>query len=373
MRIDDNGVATATMVRADKHNALDQAMFEGLVAAAEQLAGDTSVRAVVLHGAGKSFCSGLDVASFMGGERGTGVLLSRDEDRTANLAQRVSYDWSLVPAPVIAAIHGNCFGGGLQIALGADIRIAAPDAKLSIMEIKWGLVPDMGITQTLPRLLPIDVAKELTFTGRIVSGSEGCELGLITRTAADPLSAALALAGEIALKSPDAIRAAKRLTTKPGSATTLRPLLRSNQFCRPASSAHPTRSPPWSLECPGSNRFSPTPLSAASIGHFAPARRSRRAITAAALGAAPLASADVVPNMTDGVNEGRPSGSRTGKFIVGRDPGGAAVGLRGNRTSGWRPRTRWLAFDKLVARGVWRRLIPVPLVGLSRSRQMVTR
>ena len=154
MRIADNGVATATMVRADKHNALDQAMFEGLVDAAEQLAGDTSVRAVVLHGEGKSFCSGLDVASFMGGERGTGVLLTRDEDRPANLAQRVTYDWSLVPAPVIAAIHGNCFGGGLQIALGADIRIAAPDAKLSIMEIKWGLVPDMGITQTLPRLLP---------------------------------------------------------------------------------------------------------------------------------------------------------------------------------------------------------------------------
>jgi enoyl-CoA hydratase/carnithine racemase len=211
VRIADNGVATVTMVRADKHNALDQAMFEGLVAAAEQLAGDTSVRAVVLHGEGKSFCSGLDVASFMGGERGTGVLLDRDEDRPANLAQRVSYDWSLVPAPVIASIHGNCFGGGLQIALGADIRVAAPDAKLSIMEIKWGLVPDMGITQTLPRLLPIDVAKELTFTGRIFSGSEGSDLGLITRIAADPLSAALALAGEIALKSPDAVRAAKRL------------------------------------------------------------------------------------------------------------------------------------------------------------------
>ncbi|WP_205876924.1 crotonase/enoyl-CoA hydratase family protein [Mycobacterium camsae] len=211
VRIAENGVATVTMVRADKHNALDQAMFEGMVDAAEQLAGDKSVRAVVLHGEGKSFCSGLDVASFMGGERGTGVLLTRDEGRLANLAQRVSYDWSLVPAPVIAAIHGNCFGGGLQIALGADIRIAAPDAKLSIMEIKWGLVPDMGITQTLPRLLPIDVAKELTFTGRIVTGSEGSELGLITRTAADPLSAALALAGEIASKSPDAVRAAKRL------------------------------------------------------------------------------------------------------------------------------------------------------------------
>ncbi len=206
-----DGIATVTMVRSDKHNALDQAMFEGLVDAAEQLAGDASVRAVVLHGEGKSFCSGLDVASFMSGEGGTGVLLARDEGRLANFAQRVTYDWSLVPAPVIAAIHGNCFGGGLQIALGADIRIAAPDAKLSIMEIKWGLVPDMGITQTLPRLVPIDVAKELTFTGRIVSGSEGLELGLVTRTDEDPLAAAQSLAEEIAQKSPDAVRAAKRL------------------------------------------------------------------------------------------------------------------------------------------------------------------
>jgi enoyl-CoA hydratase/carnithine racemase len=211
VQIGANGVATVTMVRSDKHNALDQAMFEGLVNAAGQLAANRSVRAVVLHGEGKSFCSGLDVASFMSGEGGTGVLLTRDEGRAANLAQRVTYDWSLVPAPVIAAIHGNCFGGGLQIALGADIRIASPEAKLSIMEVKWGLVPDMGITQTLPRLVSIDVAKELTFSGRIVSGSEGFELGLVTRTDEDPLSAALALADEIAQKSPDAVRAAKRL------------------------------------------------------------------------------------------------------------------------------------------------------------------
>jgi enoyl-CoA hydratase/carnithine racemase len=147
----------------------------------------------------------------MAGEGGTDVLLARDDDRLANFAQRVTFDWSLVPVPVIAAIHGNCFGGGLQIALGADIRIAAPDAKLSIMEIKWGLVPDMGITQTLPRLIPIDVAKELTFSGRIVSGSESFELGLVTRTADDPLAAALALADDIAQKSPNAVRAAKRL------------------------------------------------------------------------------------------------------------------------------------------------------------------
>lgn len=207
-----SGVATVTMTRADKHNALDQAMFEGLMDAAEQLAENTSVRAVVLHGEGKSFCSGLDVASFMSGQGGgTGILLDRDGDRVANFAQRVSYDWSLVPAPVIAAIHGNCFGGGLQIALGADIRIAAADAKLSIMEIKWGLVPDMGITQTLPRLVPIDVAKELTFSGRIVSGSEALALRLVTRNSDDPLASALELADEIAQKSPDAVRAAKRL------------------------------------------------------------------------------------------------------------------------------------------------------------------
>ena len=111
---------------------------------------------------------------------GTGVLLERDGDRLANFAQRVAYDWSLVPAPVIAAVHGNCFGGGYDRA-GADIRIAAPDAKLSIMEVKWGLVPDMGITQTLPRLVPIDVAKEFTFSGRIVSGSDALALGLVTR------------------------------------------------------------------------------------------------------------------------------------------------------------------------------------------------
>lgn len=211
MRIGDGGVATVTMVRTDKHNALDQAMFEGLMNAAAQLAQDNSVRVVVLHGEGKSFCSGLDVASFMSGSGGTGVLLERDSDRVANFAQRVAYDWSLVPAPVIAAIHGNCFGGGLQIALGADIRIAAPDAKLSIMEVKWGLVPDMAITQTLPRLVPIDVAKELTFSGRIVPGSEALALGLVTRISDDPLASALELADEIARKSPDAVRAAKRL------------------------------------------------------------------------------------------------------------------------------------------------------------------
>ncbi|UTI64764.1 crotonase/enoyl-CoA hydratase family protein [Paraconexibacter antarcticus] len=206
-------VATVTMVRGEKHNALDAHMFTGLVDAAAQVAADPSVRVVVLHGEGKSFCSGLDVASFMGGDSPITMdqLMDRGERGRSNLAQQACTDWIDLPVPVIAAIQGNCFGGGMQIALGADIRIAAPDAKLSIMEIKWGLIPDMGITQTLPRLMPIDRAKELTYTGRQVSGEEAAALGLVTRTAPDPLAAAQELAAEIAGKSPSAIQLGKRL------------------------------------------------------------------------------------------------------------------------------------------------------------------
>jgi enoyl-CoA hydratase/carnithine racemase len=213
VQVGDDGVAVVTLVRGEKHNALDLAMFEQIVGAAEQLRDAPGVRAVVLHGEGKSFCSGLDVVSMMQSGRLTAEQLVAREgaDGLANLPQRAAFDWVQVAAPVIVAIHGNCFGGGLQIALGGDIRIAAPDARLSIMEVKWGLVPDMGMTQTLPRLMPIDRAKELTFTGRVVSGEEAASLGLVTRVAPDPLAAALELATEIAGKSPDATRRAKRL------------------------------------------------------------------------------------------------------------------------------------------------------------------
>lgn len=205
-------VATVTLARPEKHNALDRAMFEAIAAAAEKVGATPGVRAVVLHGEGPSFCSGLDVASLLAaGPDGLDVLLERRGPRQANLAQRVSTDWLDLPVPVIAAVHGSCFGGGLQIALGADVRIAAPDASLSVMEARWGLVPDMGITQTLTRLVGIDVAKELTFTARRVSGEEAARLRLVTRVAADPLAAARELAGEIAARSPDAVRAAKRL------------------------------------------------------------------------------------------------------------------------------------------------------------------
>jgi enoyl-CoA hydratase/carnithine racemase len=212
-RIDvEDHVAVVSLTRPDKHNALDRAMFEAIASAAAEVGATPGVRAVVLHGEGPSFSSGLDVASFLAdGPNGFDILLERQGPRRANLAQRVATDWLDLPMPVIAAVHGNCFGGGLQIALGADIRIAAPDAKLSVMEARWGLVPDMGITQTLTRLVSVDVAKELTFTARRLSGDEAAALGLVTRVADDPLAAARELATEIAGRSPDAVRAAKRL------------------------------------------------------------------------------------------------------------------------------------------------------------------
>ena len=214
----EDGIADVRMNRPDKLNALDQAMFEALVDTGRALARDNSLRAVVLSGEGRSFCAGLDFASFMGmteSERPARGLLDRGEN-IANFAQQAAWVWTELPVPVIAAVHGVAFGGGLQIALGADIRIVAPDAQLSVMEIKWGLVPDMSGTQTLRHLVRLDVAKELTFTGRIVRGDEAVALGLATRASATPREDALALAREIAAKSPHAIRAGKKLLNSAG-------------------------------------------------------------------------------------------------------------------------------------------------------------
>jgi enoyl-CoA hydratase/carnithine racemase len=204
-------VATVTLVRADKHNALDVPMFESIAEAAERVGTEPGVRVVVLHGAGKSFCSGLDVSSIMAAGAGPDGPAAPLREEPPNWFQRAAYEWVRVPVPVIAALHGNCLGGGLQIALGADIRIAAPDTRLSVLEVKWGLIPDMAITQTLPRVVGMDVAKELAFTGRIFTGEEALRLGVVTHVADDPLAAAQALAAEIAARSPDAVRAAKRL------------------------------------------------------------------------------------------------------------------------------------------------------------------
>ncbi|MBJ7470747.1 MAG: crotonase/enoyl-CoA hydratase family protein [Solirubrobacteraceae bacterium] len=221
LRIDreaDGRVAVVVLTRPEKHNALDRAMFDAIDAATleiRELAEQGEIHAVVLRGEGKSFCSGLDVAAILGGgadfATATASLLEKRDGEIANLVQRVGYAWKAVPVPVIAALHGNVLGGGLQIALGADLRIATPDAKLSIAEIRWGLIPDMALTTSLPKLIGIDHAKELTFTGRNVTGAEAALIGLVTRTADDPAAEALALATEIAEKSPLAIKRAKAL------------------------------------------------------------------------------------------------------------------------------------------------------------------
>ncbi len=204
-------VAVVTLARPEKHNALDVAMFDAIIGAAERVRDEPGVRAVILHGEGPSFCSGLDLMSIASAGEGLESLLAPLRGDVPNWFQRSAYDWLRVPVPVIAALHGNCLGGGLQIALGADIRIAAPDTRLSVMEVKWGLIPDMAITRTLPRLVGIDVAKQLTFTGRVFSGAEARELGVVTQLSDDPLATARSLAAEIATRSPDAVRGAKRL------------------------------------------------------------------------------------------------------------------------------------------------------------------
>jgi enoyl-CoA hydratase/carnithine racemase len=204
-------VARVTLARGEKHNALDQRIFLAIVEAAEYVTAEPGVRAVVLHGDGPSFCSGLDVSSGFSSENGIADPREALLEEVPNRFQRVAYDWVTLPVPVIAAIHGNCLGGGLQLALGADIRIATPDARLSVMEVRWGLVPDMSITQTLPRLVGIDVAKELAFTGRVFDGEEAVRLGVVTRLSSDPLGSARELAAEIASRSPDAVQGAKRL------------------------------------------------------------------------------------------------------------------------------------------------------------------
>lgn len=204
-------VVEVQLNRPDKHNALDWPMFQGLEAVARELMEASGVRAVVLHGNGPSFCSGLDFPSMMQDPEAFKLGFEFPHDQVANRVQQVAWAWRELPVPVVAALHGNTFGGGIQIALGADIRIAAPDARLSVMEIEYGLIPDMSGTVTLRELVGIDRAKDLIYSGRIVSGEEAMALGVVTRVADDPIAAAREWAAQVAGRSPDAIRAAKRL------------------------------------------------------------------------------------------------------------------------------------------------------------------
>jgi len=225
-----DGVADLRLNRPDKLNALDTGLFKAIVEAGESLKANRAVRVVVLSGAGRGFCAGLDFSSFQamaGGAGDGGGEASREgaplgaigetEGRITHLGQQAAWVWQELEVPVIAAVHGPALGGGLQIALGADIRIVAPDAKLSVLESRWGLIPDMTGTHTLVRLVGLDVAKELTFTGRMVSGEEAVQLGLATRLADDPHAAAMELARELVGKSPDALRHGKRLLNLSGT------------------------------------------------------------------------------------------------------------------------------------------------------------
>src|SRR5258707_434 len=211
-----DGVADVRLIRADKMNALDAAMFEGLIEAGDQLAGMKGLRAVVLSGEGKAFCAGLDMGSFAAMHKGDDEVpgardLAARTHGIANRPQQCAWLWRELPVPVIAAVHGVALGGGFQIALGADIRYATADARFSVMEIKWGLVPDLAGTQLMRHLAREDVVRELTYTGRIFNGTEAQQLGFVTKLADDPRAAAMETAKEIANKSPDAVRAAKRL------------------------------------------------------------------------------------------------------------------------------------------------------------------
>lgn len=209
----EDGIADVRLARPDKMNALDVAMFEALIAATAQLKTEPGLRAVVLSGEGRAFCAGLDTSRFAATADGTVAkkdYITRTHGLT-NHSQQAVWGWRELPVPVIAAVHGVALGGGFQLAVAADMRFLAPDTRMSIMEIKWGIVPDMAGTPLLARLVRDDILRDLTFTGRIFSAQEALSYGLATRICDDPRAEALAAAHEIANKSPHAVRAVKRL------------------------------------------------------------------------------------------------------------------------------------------------------------------
>lgn len=218
----ESNIAVVKLNRPDKRNALDLDMFRAIRAAQKKLARQRALRAVILAGDGVDFCSGLDVKALMKDRAGMARLLWKWLPWRSNLAQVVSTGWRQLPIPVIAAVHGHCWGGGLQIALGADFRLVHPEASISVMEGKWGLIPDMGGTLALREITGRDHAMWLSMSAQVFDGRHALELGLATALADDPLTGARAMAAELADRSPDAVAAVKRLyrkswTSRPGT------------------------------------------------------------------------------------------------------------------------------------------------------------
>lgn len=226
------GVAHLRLSRPDKMNALDNAMIDALLSVGPALEAEKGVRCLVVSGEGRSFCAGLDLSTIGGGLDKLPQLAPRTHG-DANAFQQLAMQFRRLPVPVIAAIHGVCFGGGLQIAAGADIRLIAPDARLCVMEMKWGIVPDMGHYALWRDLVRDDVLREVTYTHREFSGEDAVRLGFATRCAADPLSAAQTLASEIAGKNPQGIRAAKALANLASDADTPTILLAESTLQQP--------------------------------------------------------------------------------------------------------------------------------------------
>ncbi|MFS3128249.1 crotonase/enoyl-CoA hydratase family protein [Nocardioides sp. Bht2] len=206
-----DGIAHVRLTRPEKLNALTLDTLDQLVETANTLRKDRTLRAVVISGEGDSFCAGLDFATVLKDPRRVASALVPLPWRGTNKFQEACWAWRRLPVPVIAAVHGHCYGGGLQIALAADFRFSTADAQWSVMEAKWGLIPDMSGVQSLSELVGIDVAKRLTMTAAVISGSEASTIGLVTEVAADPEAAAVAFARELATRSPDQLAAAKRL------------------------------------------------------------------------------------------------------------------------------------------------------------------
>jgi enoyl-CoA hydratase/carnithine racemase len=210
IKIEDH-VADVRLNRPEKYNALSPELIEAIIDAGEKLSAMPEVRCIVLSGEGKGFCSGMDFNSFEKIKDDAAYDLMTRDYGISNIYQYIAWVWRDCPVPVIAALHGTVFGGGFQLCLGADIRIAHPQSKLSIMEIKWGLVPDMSGTILMPQLVAEDLIRELTYTGRIFSGEQAKEYGFVTHLADEPHTKAMELAFEIAKNNPDAIRVSKKI------------------------------------------------------------------------------------------------------------------------------------------------------------------